>query len=1302
MRARARRTAGSGRRTISKIVVAAASVVALVATSGAALAPGDAAPGGAAPERAAPRERPTTTVVTLVTGDRVVVTERAGEDLVRVLPAARPGGAPVAFHQVAGEERHLVIPTDVLSLVPDRLDRDLFDVKRLVADGRTGDVPVIVQTRGRDARAARQPDWAALGVDPERTLESIGAVAGDLETTAGPGEPASSWALLRALGAPGGGGRAGGGSVSQRSGAAAQAAPSAGAITKVWLDRRVEPQDADSMPQIGAPQAWDAGHAGEGVSVGVVDTGVDDTHPDLDDGVVAAARDFTGSGDDPESTTDDVGHGTHVASIVAGSGEASDGVNRGVAPGARVLDAKVLTPQGGDTSWVIDGMEWAAEQGADILNLSLGEPGNYTDGTDPASLAVDALSERYGLLAVAAAGNEGPLPGTIPTFGTASSALTVAAVGDDDVVAGFSSVGPRVDGALKPDIAAPGVGIVAARAAGTTLDEPVDDLHVAASGTSMAAPHVAGAAAVVRSARPDLSGQELKDVLMASTQPGGNSVWQEGTGRVWIPGALRQTVTSDPPSLSFGIVPYPQDEAEPVTRTVTYRNPGEAAVELDLELTVRDEAGEPAPDRTVTTSVSRLAVPPGGAASVDLTLDPATAPPGAYGGALVARSADGDQVRTAVGFVNESEKYDLTIRATDVDGSPATSDDHLVLQNAADPWDWTWIEPRFTDGVATVRLAPGSYYLAGFFEARDDGSSWPTAVTAVAEPMIEVAGTTTVELDARDARALDVTTHRATDDSGKKLLFYRLVDGEYNGTVSAEYGGYTDDVAAPDFYALPTERVGEGVEFELVSLTQQRQPVLQVTAHPGAGDVPATAVPGSGPVTGRAWARLVDARGGSAAELADARVRGRFALVDQGDVAAQAAAAEAAGARGLLVRGAGLGTVPGTVDGAGIPVLATDRDTGDRLRDELGSRPVRLRVVGRDQAAYSFDTVVEREGQVPDEDLTLHAGPGNLATLDMEYRAIGAEGQVTATPVIVRDGRQGVYGLDSELTAPVKRTEYVSAAEDVRWYHQVMPRHTGGMLAGAFESEFRAFRPGDTAEEVWLAQAHHGGFTPPGVGGDGQLRPPSAVRDWDTFTFEMPFWVDDAGHSMPIALPWEEEADVRFRLWQDDELLLDSPVTWGSVFDLPEETARYRLRSDVARSTPWWELSTSVTTEWEFTSAFEDDRVVLPLLQIDYGLSLDDRNRGERREVLHLSAAHQDGSTPSAVEDMRLWASADDGETWTPVDVTGGSGSHGDAGFTAVVRVPRGTEHVSLRAEARDAAGSQVSETVIRAYSVRR
>ena len=95
-------------------------------------------------------------------------------------------------------------------------------------------------------------------------------------------------------------------------------------VGKVWLDAKRQPTLDVSVPQIGAPQAWAAGYTGESVPVGVLDTGIDDTHPDLA-GKVLAAQDFTGSGD----TLDRVGHGTHVASTITGSGAASGGSTRG-------------------------------------------------------------------------------------------------------------------------------------------------------------------------------------------------------------------------------------------------------------------------------------------------------------------------------------------------------------------------------------------------------------------------------------------------------------------------------------------------------------------------------------------------------------------------------------------------------------------------------------------------------------------------------------------------------------------------------------------------------------------------------------------------------------------------------------------------------------------------------------------------------------------------------------------------------------------------------------------------------------
>lgn len=292
------------------------------------------------------------------------------------------------------------------------------------------------------------------------------------------------------------------------------------ATPRIWLDGRVDATLDRSTGQINAPAVWKAGYDGTSVKVAVLDTGVDQTHPDLA-GRISQAKDFSGS----SGTGDVFGHGTHVASTVGGTGAASGGTRKGVAPGADLLIGKVLGDDGyGTESQVIDGMEWAAAEGAKVVNMSLGSD-EVSDGTDPMSLAVDELSSTSGALFVVAAGNSGEQgQETIGSPGAADAALTVGAVDRDDSLAPFSSRGPRHgDRAVKPDVTAPGVGIVAARAAGTTMGEPVDQYYVAASGTSMATPHVAGAAALLAQAHPTWSGQRLKDALISTAHTVGDS-----------------------------------------------------------------------------------------------------------------------------------------------------------------------------------------------------------------------------------------------------------------------------------------------------------------------------------------------------------------------------------------------------------------------------------------------------------------------------------------------------------------------------------------------------------------------------------------------------------------------------------------------------------------------------------------------------------------------------------------------------------------------------------------------------------
>ncbi|WP_406380299.1 S8 family peptidase [Streptomyces sp. NBC_00197] len=467
----------------------------------------------------------TTATVRLLTGDSVTVGASAdGKQVASVEPG--PGRKRILFRTFEHDGHLTVLPSDAGDLVASgRLDRGLFDVTALVAQhydtAHTRALPLIVsRPAGVEAAAVSRLTAFAADKSPVRRLKSIGAQS----VRVADGDLGAFWKEIT-------------GADDSRT-----TATELKTVPRVWLDGRVNAVLDRSTAQIGAPAVWDAGYHGEGVKVAVLDTGVDQTHPDLA-GRIAEAQDFSGS----TGTNDVFGHGTHVASIVGGTGAASGGTRKGVAPAAQLLVGKVLGDDGfGSESQVIAGMEWATEQGAKVVNMSLGSD-QATDGTDPMSLAVNELSDRTGALFVVAAGNSGEQgAGTVGSPGAADSALTVGAVDRDDSLAPFSSRGPRVgDGAVKPDVTAPGVGIVAARAAGTTMGDPVDANYVAASGTSMATPHVAGAAALLAQRHPDWTGSRLKDALTstAHTMPG-QEVSEQGGGRIDLPAAVLGSVTA--------------------------------------------------------------------------------------------------------------------------------------------------------------------------------------------------------------------------------------------------------------------------------------------------------------------------------------------------------------------------------------------------------------------------------------------------------------------------------------------------------------------------------------------------------------------------------------------------------------------------------------------------------------------------------------------------------------------------------------------------------------------------------------
>lgn len=328
------------------------------------------------------------------------------------------------------------------------------------------------------------------------------------------------------------------------------------------------------IQEVNAPAAWSLlGASGKGVAVAVIDSGVAD-HPDLA-GRIIARVDLTGE----QSNGDPGGHGTHVAGLIAGDGTASNGAWTGTAPQADIVSVRVIDSTGHATlSTIFAGMQWVLKNRSTyhikVVNMSFG--GTALSGYQSDLLASAAEMLYFaGLTVVVSAGNSGPGTSTISTPATDPFVLTVGAADDnrtpliaDDTVAIWSSRGPTAfDGIAKPDLIAPGRKMIGLRAAGSTIDSAYPDRRVTAlgaldaqyftmSGTSMAAPVVAGVAALYLDLHPGTQPLAVKEQLTGTAHPlPGISRTDQGAGIVDALAAL-----SAPP-VGVGYTPYAASSA---------------------------------------------------------------------------------------------------------------------------------------------------------------------------------------------------------------------------------------------------------------------------------------------------------------------------------------------------------------------------------------------------------------------------------------------------------------------------------------------------------------------------------------------------------------------------------------------------------------------------------------------------------------------------------------------------------------------------------------------------------------------
>ncbi|MFD7098640.1 S8 family peptidase [Streptomyces xanthophaeus] len=1253
-------------RPISRTAVGAATAAVLAVT---AVGPSTAQPSDGAPDRrpvvgsAEAGKQPTAPVtVTLVTGDRILVsTDAAGRTAATAMPR-EDGSQPLVQTRQSGKDLYVYPEGAVKALAAGKVDEELFNVTGLVRQGyddaHPKKLPLIAVYDG-SVNVARSAPPAPRGAERSLVLGSIGGVA----LAADKEQAAAFWADV--------------------TGTDARARSASGQLKKLWLDGKVRANLERSTKQVGADAAWAAGYDGKGTKVAVLDTGTDLEHPDLK-GRVAASKNFT----DSDTDADRQGHGTHTISTVGGSGAESGGAKKGVAPGAELLSGKVLNDQGyGLDSWIIAGMEWAVESKADVVSMSLGDP-SQTACDDPLAAATERLSQQ-GPLFVIAAGNSGPGNNTVSSPGCAASALTVGAVDRDDSTASFSSRGPAgLQHTLKPEIAAPGVGISAAAAGGRGVYA-----YQSMSGTSMATPHVAGAAAIVKQRHPDWTSQQVKAALVGSADtkvPG--DVRETGAGRLDVQAAIGATVTGAP-AVQGGTHNWPQDRSDRTTVEVPYTNTGTKPVTLDLSVEkVTGNDGSAVRSQVARLERRSVTVPAGATVKVPLTLDPAAKLERSQYGDVTGRvlaTARGVRVSTPFSLYVEPQTVTLRVKLVDRAGKPAAGPSSLDVIGTDDASG----ERRFNEGAVdqVYRVRPGAYFLSAFVGTPDPGAGAELidSLTYLARPQLEVKKDTTVVLDARKAGRLTVEGDKPLEARNTTLGFARSWDDTWLHAGTA-MGGRT----IRGFYASVEGRAGDG-EFEFASYWRAAAPLVSELKVQG-GPVlhPITASTGSDNLDGTGSARLVDAGTGTPEELAAAGAKDAVVLVKAADGALYdvAQAAKEAGAKAVLAHREAPGrwvAFTGYAGGA-LPTLAIESGEGKALLERLAAGPVTLAWKATAKSPYVYSLAFPETGEVKNGH-TYRVRDRDLGQVDSTYSSMGVAADFMDLSGAYRPIGSAVYfgGIET-VAAPGRRTEFYSAG-DTAWDQLLSSSFPWGEF---MTGEQKTYQKGRRTTASWY-DGVTGPVAPRDRAGKETL---AAERQGNLIGFAPSMWGDSSHFAQPGSF-----GDIGgLQLKRDGEVIGDSWYPFG-VFEVPAGQGRYELTQNIEKIGPpsrTWQRSTAVQTTWGFTSKLDPAAYSqgLPVLFPRYAAPLDGMKTvpATDGQAVGLGVSGHAGYAPGALKSAKLSYSYD-GENWTAAKVS----ERGGAWTATVNHAGASGKPVSLKVELTDAKGATVTQTVVRAYDVR-
>lgn len=838
-------------------------------------------------------------------------------------------------------------------------------------------------------------------------------------------------------------------------------------------------------------------------------------------------------------------------------------------------------------------------------------------------------------------------------------------------------MGPRYknDG-LKPDLVAPGTDIIAARSSDSRQG---DGLYIGLSGTSMASPHVAGAAALLKQKYPHWNGEQLKAALMSSTlKIDSIKPYQGGSGRLDIEAATTRTVFASG-SIDFGFFSWPQVDMEIVERTVTYTNIGDEPVTLELTSTFLDNNGSPAPEGVLQLESDQVTVPANGQVYVVLSFNPNLANfDQRYQGHLNAE-LNGEVVATSAMAVGiEGERHTLTIHATDTQGQDARA---VVTLVGKDFYPQTFS----LFGKTELRLEPDTYSILSMMDVDDETDQ--AGVAVLGNPEIILDGDKTINLDARDVSEISVDIPDKSTPVFRKLELFR----SFGGPNEIEFT-YVLPATKSKMYAQTMDSVTEGT-FDFNTRWRLSKPGLTVSKE--GNDIETITLPGGTVFDGEFELPVVYAGNGSANDYEGLDVKDKAVLVKRTDSitgSERAAAAHQAGAKLLLIvndAASKFSEWVGSDDYENtnpIAVASVSGKVGDVLIEDALAEALTITVEGTAVSPYIYDLIDNHHNAIP-ADLTYAPTHEELARIDARYYSdIPAKGAEFRWDLPTY--RDNGIGFKVDLTLPSARTEWVSASEDTIWHHAAQVNDEEGYGLWEVRQPEALYKPGEHLKENWFSPVVR-----PYIG-EGFWVPERFEND---LQFNIPTGAD--GGIGNTGWTFGGPGDT-LELYKGNELLESDKGQTLFYNGAEEGLTKYRLVSDTARDVNRWRTSIKTHTEWTIlTEKQKEFHTFLPMISLDYIVDTDMNGNAHGGDTITLGLQASQISYASGngnIDGATLSVSFDEGKQWEEVELVP-DGNGWIAEFTN-----KGTEgtYVSLQASAWDDLGNKIDQEIIKAFGI--